>query len=54
MPAIIEDEPMKRDDLPETYADIALARAEFGFAPATPIAEGVPRFVDWFRRFHRL
>ncbi len=53
MNAIVENEPMKQDDLPETYADIALARAEFGFAPTVPIAEGVPRFVDWFRHFHR-
>jgi len=54
MKAIIENEPMKKDDLQETFADIALARREFGFAPTTPISEGVPRFVDWFRHFHRL
>ncbi|HVY98770.1 MAG TPA: NAD-dependent epimerase/dehydratase family protein [Dongiaceae bacterium] len=54
MTAVMENEPMKKDDLRETYADIALARAEFGFAPDTPIAEGVPRFVHWFRQFHRL
>jgi UDP-glucuronate 4-epimerase len=54
IPAIIEDEPMKKDDLKETYADIALARREYGFEPRTPLSEGVPRFVDWFKRFHRL
>ncbi len=54
MQAIIENEPMKKDDLKETYADIALARREFGFAPKTPISEGVPRFVEWFRHFHRV
>lgn len=54
IPAIIEDEPMKQDDLQNTYADIALARREFGFDPKTPLSEGVPRFVDWFRAFHRL
>jgi UDP-glucuronate 4-epimerase len=52
--AIIENEPMKQDDLQETYADIALARAELGFAPTTPLADGIPRFVDWFRNFHKL
>jgi UDP-glucuronate 4-epimerase len=52
--AIIENEPMKKDDLQETYADIGLARREYGFEPKTPLAEGVPRFADWFKRFHRL
>jgi UDP-glucuronate 4-epimerase len=54
IPAIIEDEPMKPDDLQDTYADITLARREYGFDPKTPLSEGVPRFVDWFRAFHRL
>ena len=54
IPAIIENEPMKKDDLKETYADIALARREYGFEPKTPLSEGVPRFVTWFKRFHRL
>ncbi|HVM85887.1 MAG TPA: NAD-dependent epimerase/dehydratase family protein [Candidatus Binatia bacterium] len=54
IPAIIEDEPMKKDDLLETYADITLAKREFGFAPKTPLSEGVPRFVHWFKHFHGL
>jgi UDP-glucuronate 4-epimerase len=54
IPAIIENEPMKKDDLKETYADISLARRDFGFEPKTPLSEGVPRFVDWFKQFHRL
>ena len=54
MRATIENEPMKKDDLQETYANIALARRELGFEPRTPLAAGVPRFVDWFRQFHRV
>ena len=54
IPAIIENEPMKKDDLPDSYADITLARREYGFEPKTPLSEGVPRFVDWFKHFHRL
>jgi UDP-glucuronate 4-epimerase len=54
IPAIIENEPMKKDDLQDTYADIALARREYGFEPKTSLSEGVPCFVDWFKRFHRL
>src|ERR1700754_4709448 len=52
--AIIENEPMKKDDLQETFADIALARRQYGFEPKTPLSEGVPRFVEWFKRFHGL
>jgi len=39
-------------DVNETYADITLANRDFGFAPQIPLAEGIPRFVEWFRRFH--
>ncbi len=49
--AIIEDETMKADDLQETYADIALARRLYGFDPRTPLAEGVARFVEWYKSF---
>jgi UDP-glucuronate 4-epimerase len=54
MRAVVENEPMKPDDLIETYADIEIARRELGFDPRTPLTEGVPRFVDWFRRYHGL
>ncbi len=46
--AIVENEPMKADDLPETYADITLARQLLGYDPRTPLNEGVPRFVEWY------
>ncbi|HEY1836352.1 MAG TPA: NAD-dependent epimerase/dehydratase family protein [Rhizomicrobium sp.] len=38
-------------DVRETYADIAKAAKDFGFAPKTSLSEGIPRFVDWFRRY---
>ncbi|HWA90059.1 MAG TPA: NAD-dependent epimerase/dehydratase family protein [Rhizomicrobium sp.] len=41
-------------DVIETYADITRAARDFGFAPRVPLAEGIPRFVDWFRRYHAL
>ena len=47
-PAIRDLRPMQPGDVPATYADIADAARDFGFAPATPIEEGVPRFVDWY------
>ena len=44
--------PMQPGDVPATYADIEGARRKIGFAPLTPISEGVPRFIEWYRRYH--
>jgi UDP-glucuronate 4-epimerase len=41
-------------DVNETYADISRAARDFGFTPKVPLSEGIPRFVEWFRRYHAL
>ncbi len=43
--------PMQPGDVPATYADIAATTAALGWAPTTTIDAGIPRFVDWFRRY---
>jgi UDP-glucuronate 4-epimerase len=43
--------PMQPGDVPETYADVTAFQAAVGFAPKTPIEEGVRRFVEWFREY---
>ena len=44
--------PMQPGDVHTTFADVdALANA-VGFRPATPIAEGVKRFVAWYREYY--
>jgi UDP-glucuronate 4-epimerase len=53
-PAIRELEPMQPGDVPETYADVDDLRRDVGFVPATPIADGVGRFVAWYRAFHKV
>lgn len=45
--------PMQAGDVPATYADISAIQAETDFVPSTPIASGVPQFVDWFVKYHR-
>lgn len=52
--AVIELKPMQPGDVKETFADIADIQAALGYAPATPIDTGLPRFVAWFRDYHRL
>jgi len=50
--AILEFEDMQPGDVKETYADIAAATRDLGFRPRTSIDEGIPKFVDWFRKYH--
>ena len=49
--AIRELVPMQPGDLSETRADAADLAAAVGFAPDTPIEEGVGRFVAWYRDY---
>ena len=42
--------PAQPGDVPITYADISKARERLAYAPDTPIEEGIPKFVDWYRR----
>ncbi len=46
--------PMQPGDVPATYADITQIQQKLDFAPSTPIAEGIPKFVDWFLAYHQL
>ena len=52
--ATLELAPMQPGDVRATYADVERIRRDHGFAPSTPIEVGVPRFVDWYRRYHGL
>ncbi len=52
--AIIELAPLQAGDVVATAADIADLEREVGFAPATPIEEGVRRFVAWYRSYYRV
>jgi UDP-glucuronate 4-epimerase len=45
--------PMQPGDVPETYADIDDLVRDVGYRPATPIEEGVRRFVDWFCDYYK-
>jgi len=51
--AIIRSEPRPPMDVEETYADVDAIGALTGFQPSTSLAEGIPRFVAWFRGWNR-
>ena len=40
-------------DVPLTYADISKARALLGYDPHTKIAQGIPKFVEWFHGYYQ-
>lgn len=44
--------PLQPGDVPDTYADVTRLEEATGYRPTTPIAEGVARFVDWYRGFY--
>ncbi len=45
--------PLQPGDVPATYADIDRIRTRLGFEPSTPISDGIPRFVNWYRQYHQ-
>jgi UDP-glucuronate 4-epimerase len=45
--------PLQPGDVPATYADVEDLMRDVGFAPATPIKEGIARFVKWYREFYK-
>jgi UDP-glucuronate 4-epimerase len=45
--------PMQPGDVPATYANVDDLMRDVGFRPSTPIAEGIARFVEWYRAYHR-
>lgn len=47
--AIIEQLPDQAGDVPATYADVSKAQELLDYSPQTPIAEGIVKYVEWYR-----
>ena len=52
--AQLDFQPIQPGDVLETHADIDAIAQDLGYAPTTPISIGIPRFVDWYRRYRDL
>ena len=52
--AVCDFQPMQPGDVPATYADIDPITRDRGYAPTTSLDVGIPKFVDWFRSYHRV
>jgi UDP-glucuronate 4-epimerase len=46
--------PMQPGDVPATYADVDDLGRAVGFRPATPLEEGIARYVKWYRQYYGL
>jgi UDP-glucuronate 4-epimerase len=46
--------PMQLGDVPATYANTDALKALTGFAPYTPLREGLGRFVAWYRSYYKV
>jgi len=44
--------PFQQGDVPATYAAIDALQSLTGYAPNTPVATGVARFVAWYREYY--
>ena len=45
---------MQPGDVPATYADVSALERWVDFKPAMPVAEGVSRFVQWYRGYYKV
>jgi len=46
--------PLQDGDVPATFADVKELAGWTGFKPATPVRDGVGRFVNWYRSYYRV
>jgi len=45
---------MQPGDVVATYADVEDLKRDVGFEPKTPLADGIGRWVEWYRQYHGL
>jgi UDP-glucuronate 4-epimerase len=51
VPAVKDYRPMQPGDVVATHADVSALKAWTGVSPRTPLADGLARFVEWYRRY---
>lgn len=44
--------PLQPGDVPDTYAEVSDLVEDTGYRPNTSVADGVARFVSWYRQFY--
>lgn len=49
--AEIEFLPIQQGDVTETFADITHSQEKLEFYPKTPLDQGIPKFIEWYRGY---
>ena len=50
--AIINFQPMQPGDVKESFADIKYSEEKLGFKPTTSIEKGIPKLVEWYKKYY--
>lgn len=46
--------PLQPGDVPATFADVDALIADVGYKPATPVEEGIEKFVNWYKDYYKV
>ena len=52
--ATINFENIQPGDVEESCADIDYSKKKLGFKPSISLNEGIPKFIDWFKFYHKI
>ena len=52
--AIIDFQPMQPGDVANTHADISCSKEKLNFFPVTSITDGIPKFIEWYKKYKKL
>lgn len=52
--ALLEMLPLQAGDVPESLADISAAEQDLNYSPTTPIAQGIPKFIKWYKEYYKV
>ena len=44
--------PMQPGDVQETFADISESKRDLKFFPKTRVQDGIPKFIDWYKKYY--
>ena len=46
--------PLQAGDVPDSCADIQDLIRDVGYAPATPVEDGIKQFIAWYRQYYKV
>ena len=46
--------PIQPGDVERTFADIKESKKDLNFLPKTKISEGIPKFINWYKKYYKI